>query len=206
MSFYHEVPVRNVWCHVLVPPRSYKSNLSCHNFSFPVSELFCLPVETESQFHELEPSKLSPGTRALWDHLQLQKTLCFFYCVGRLLPWIIIICSCTSPLRDQKPKHVNASSLPEPPSPNSVRMAGSALPSTKWECVTFILKWIWILMTAMTKYVHWLYAWLCHVGLIILQVCMHLHWFGTVYLHCFIEAWYCSLYINFVCKSNRIVI
>ena len=28
-----------------------------------------------------------------------RKTLCFFYCVGRLLPRIIIICSCTSPLR-----------------------------------------------------------------------------------------------------------
>ena len=128
VSFHHDVPVLNVWHHVLAPPRSYKSNLSHHNSSFPVSELFCFPVETESQFRELEPSTLSPGTRALWDHLQLQKTLCFFYCVGRLLPWIIIICSCTLPLRDRKPKHANAGSLPEPPSLPLILRGWQALP------------------------------------------------------------------------------
>ena len=116
LSFNHDISVWNVWRHDPSPPRLYKGEAPAKPPSFLVSELFLFCVKPNSQFHELEPLTLSPGTGALWDHLQLQKTLCFFYCVGRLLPKIIIICSCTLPLRDWKPEYVNASSLPEPPS------------------------------------------------------------------------------------------
>ena len=140
VSFHLDIPVLNVWRHVLVPPRLYKGNYSRHNSSFPVSELFCFPVETESQFYELEPSTLSPGTRDLWDHLKLQEDSLFLSCVGRLLPRIIIICSCTSPLRPKaRARECWFIAWTTDPFPNSVRMVGSALPSTDWECVTYIL-------------------------------------------------------------------
>ena len=68
-----------------------------------------------------------------------KKTLCFFYCVGRLLPRIIIICSCTSLLRPRaQGTQCRFIARATEPFLNSVRMAGSAPPSTDWECVTYI--------------------------------------------------------------------
>ena len=41
------------------------------------------PVETESQFRELEPSTLSQAPEPCETTCNFKKTLCFFYCVGR---------------------------------------------------------------------------------------------------------------------------